>query len=62
MRTHILWGKRQVAALQKMVGEKVAISKIAAHLGKSEKSIRRKCERLGLSSSTTYQKSSPKSL
>ena len=55
-RAHVLWTPKEVATLTDCLEKKIPIKKIADKLGKTEKSIRKKCEWLGLSSATTYRK------
>ena len=55
-RPHILWGRAETLQLEKLIGERWPVKKIAARLKKSEKAVRKKCEWLGISSSTTYRR------
>lgn len=54
-RKHVLWTHEEIACLEEAVNKKTHIREISKMLGKSEKAIRRKCEWLGVSSSTTYR-------
>jgi hypothetical protein len=52
----VLWSREQSTKLKELLNAKLAITEIAKVLNRTEKSIRRKCERLNVSSSTTYEK------
>jgi len=52
----VLWTRGSTEKLKELLDKKVSIGKISNLLNRTEKSIRRKCERLNLSSSTTYTK------
>jgi hypothetical protein len=51
---HILWTEEETVQLVSMLKERMPIKDIARKLKRKEKAIRKKCEWLGMSSSTTY--------
>jgi hypothetical protein len=54
---HVLWTAEDTQTLKRLIKEKSkAISDIANELGRTEKAIRRKCDKIGYSSSTVYKK------
>ena len=53
---HTFWTEREIQLLQNHLQQNHPLSEICQALTKTEKSIRRKCERLKLSCSTKYQK------
>ena len=54
-RPHVLWSSEEMEKLRSLVKDRLPVRIIAKQLNRSEKAIRRKCEWLGLSSSTTYR-------
>jgi hypothetical protein len=52
----ILWSKSSTDKLMELINNRTPITKISKTLKRSQKSIRRKCDRLKISSSTTYIK------
>jgi hypothetical protein len=55
-KAHILWTRQETEVLSELIKARTPIRGIADILKKSEKAIRRKCEWLGVSSSTTYRR------
>ena len=55
-RHHILWSAKEKAKLAELIRVKTPMREIIRILKKTEKSIRRKCDRMGLSSATIYEK------
>jgi transcriptional regulator with PAS, ATPase and Fis domain len=53
---HIIWSEEEVKQLLELIETRVHIKDISTALRKSEKSIRRKCERLKISCATIYKK------
>lgn len=56
VKKRVLWTREATRDLKKLLEDRLSIKEISLMLGRTEKSIRRKCERLSLSSSTTYTK------
>jgi IS30 family transposase len=55
-----IWTESQLQILQSLLAKKKDVTTIAKNLGKSEKAIRRKCERLNISCSPLYKKAAQK--
>lgn len=55
-KSHRIWSPTEVTALQQLLQKKLSMREITKSLARSEKSIRRKCAALGISSATVYQK------
>lgn len=54
-KVHVLWTREETQRLETLIAERCPVREIAQKLKKSEKGIRRKCEWLCVSSSTTYR-------
>ena len=59
-REHRIWKPQELEALKEFLKEKKPMEEIREILGRSEKSIRRKCEESNISSATVYNISEPK--
>jgi transcriptional regulator with PAS, ATPase and Fis domain len=53
-RKHQIWSPDETRWLRQLLEEKTSLTRIQDLLKRSEKSIRRKCETLGISSATVY--------
>ena len=51
-----LWTPTQISELRRLLTHRTPLAQIGLHLNKTEKAIRRKSERMGLSCAPTYQK------
>lgn len=57
---HRIWKSQELESLKTLLQEKMPMEKIQEILGRSQKSIRRKCEESNISSATVYNISEAK--
>jgi hypothetical protein len=55
-RAHPVWTPKETEVLKTLLSQNTSLAKMASTLGKTEKAIRRKCERLNISCSPKYKK------